>query len=112
MAALWKTRTGEGQDVAVDLGQALRRLSPFYEKRWELLNGHPPGMPSDPACPFMPRHFYRTRDGRHVLALNIYPRLRSAALAFFDCADNVDAIARTAEELQAVEFSTVSRMIQ
>ncbi|MGO4259794.1 CoA transferase [Lysobacter sp. TAB13] len=94
MARLWRMRTGERQNIGVDLGRALRRLSPFYEKRWELLNGYPPGMPSDPACPFMPRHFYRTRDGRHVLALNIYPRLKTGALRFLGCTDDVDAIAR------------------
>lgn len=94
IARLWRMRSGHGQDIDVDLGQALHRLSPFYEKRWELLNGYPPGMPSNPACPFMPRHFYQTRDGRHVLALNIYPRLKTAALRFLDCPDDVDAIAR------------------
>src|SRR5204863_398550 len=48
-AGIWKTRTGEGQDLSVDLRQVLHRLCPFYDKKWEMLNGYAPGTPSDPA---------------------------------------------------------------
>ncbi len=101
ISKLWRMRCGEGQDIEVDLGQALRRLSPFYEKKWELLNGYPPGMPSDPACPFMPYHFYETRDGRHILLLNIYPRLKTAALRFLRCTDDSRAIAEAIRKWDA-----------
>src|SRR3984893_6947133 len=52
MADLWRVRTGEAQDLSVDLRQVLHRLCPFYDKKWELLNGYAPGAPSDPANPF------------------------------------------------------------
>jgi hypothetical protein len=83
MADLWRVRTGEAQDLSVDLRQVLHRLCPFYDKKWELLNGYAPGAPSDPANPFMPSHMYQTRDGRWMQLLNIYPRIKTAALAFF-----------------------------
>lgn len=91
-AGIWKTRTGEGQDLSVDLRQVLHRLCPFYDKRWEMLNGYAPGTPSDPANPFMPSHMYQTRDGRWLQLLNIYPRTKSAALALLGCSDSVSAI--------------------
>ena len=83
VADLWRMRTGESQDLSVDLRQVLHRLCPFYDKKWELLNGYPPGAPSDPANPFMPSRMYQTRDGRWMQLLNIYPRIKTAALAFF-----------------------------
>ena len=39
IASLWKQRTGVGQDIQVDIRKALKRLSPFYEKKWETVNG-------------------------------------------------------------------------
>jgi crotonobetainyl-CoA:carnitine CoA-transferase CaiB-like acyl-CoA transferase len=114
MAKLWRMRGGASQDIEVDLGQALHRLSPFYEKKWELLNGYPPGMPSDPNCPFMPSHFYETRDGRHVLALNIYPRLKTAALRFLRCTDDKQAIAKAIRswDAQALEQAMAENGLQ
>ena len=97
-AGIWKTRTGEGQDLSVDLRQVLHRLCPFYDKKWEMLNGYAPGTPSDPANPFMPSHMYQTRDGRWLQLLNIYPRTKSAALALLGCSDSVSAIAAAVRE--------------
>lgn len=92
VADIWRTRTGEGQDLRVDLRQVLHRLCPFYDKKWELLNDYPPGTPSDPTNPFMPSHMYPTRDGRWIQLLNIYPRTKTAALAFLGCNDDSGAI--------------------
>ncbi|WP_369185232.1 CoA transferase [Streptomyces sp. Y1] len=78
LAALWRHRTGEGQDVTMDLRKAPHRLCPFYDRTWELLNGHPGGMPSDPDSP-LGFEFYRARDGRWMMPLNPYPKIRNAA---------------------------------
>ena len=82
VAALWRDRTGEGQDIDVDVRKALRRFAGFFERKWETVNGRPPVL-GDPLNPFMGSDrglFYETRDGRHVVAINIYPRLASRAL--------------------------------
>jgi len=92
VADLWRFRGGAAQDLSVNLGQVLHRLCPFYDKQWELLNGLPPGNPADAANPFMPANMYRTRDGRRMLLMNIYPSLRTKALAFFRCNDDPAAI--------------------
>jgi crotonobetainyl-CoA:carnitine CoA-transferase CaiB-like acyl-CoA transferase len=106
-AAIWQQRTGEGQDIAVDVRKALRRFCCFFEGKWELLNGRPPAAGPDEDNPFMKLPFFHeTKDGRHVLPLNIYPRLRTRALNFFNCADNTEAVRRAilqwnGEELEA-----------
>jgi crotonobetainyl-CoA:carnitine CoA-transferase CaiB-like acyl-CoA transferase len=82
VAALWRDRTGEGQDIDVDVRKALRRFAGFFERQWETVNGRAPVL-GDPLNPFMGSDrglFYETRDGRHVVAINIYPRLASRAL--------------------------------
>lgn len=103
-AGIWKARTGQGQDLTVDLRQVLHRLCPFYDKKWELLNGYPPGTPSDPANPFMPSHMYQTRDGRWIQLLNIYPRTKSAALALLGCNDSVSAISAAVRKYDGLEL--------
>jgi crotonobetainyl-CoA:carnitine CoA-transferase CaiB-like acyl-CoA transferase len=104
MADLWRVRTGESQDLSVDLRQVLHRLCPFYDKKWELLNGYAPGAPSDPANPFMPSHMYQTRDGRWMQLLNIYPRTKTAALAFFGTNDDPRAIGEAVRRWDGLEL--------
>lgn len=75
VAMLWKHRTGEGQDIAIDVRKALRRFCGFMDLKWETINGRSPTL-DDPLNPFVsPNLFHETRDGRHVVAINIYPKL-------------------------------------
>jgi hypothetical protein len=101
-ADIWQTRTGEGQDLFVDVRQVLHRLCPFYDKKWELLNGYPPGAPSDPTNPFWPSYMYPTRDGRWIQLFNIYPRTKTAALAFLGCNDDPRAIGEAVRKWDGV----------
>jgi crotonobetainyl-CoA:carnitine CoA-transferase CaiB-like acyl-CoA transferase len=93
VAALWRARTGEGQDIFLDVRKALRRFYGFFDGKWETINGRAP--PAGPFAenPFLALPFFReTRDGRHVVALNFYPRLRSQCLKFLRCSDSLDSI--------------------
>jgi crotonobetainyl-CoA:carnitine CoA-transferase CaiB-like acyl-CoA transferase len=106
LAALWKSRTGEGQDIHVDVRKALRRFCGFFEGKWETINGRSPLMlPRD--NPFFELPIFRkTRDGRHVVALNIYPGLQARALNFLRCSNSSESIGNAvlqwrAEELEA-----------
>src|SRR5262249_1408095 len=86
VAALWQHRAGEGQDIAVDVRKALRRFCAFFEGKWETVNGRPPAPFQDPLNPFITSNlFYQTRDGRHVVAINIYPKLAARALSLLKC---------------------------
>jgi crotonobetainyl-CoA:carnitine CoA-transferase CaiB-like acyl-CoA transferase len=83
IAALWRDRTGEGQDITVDVRKALRRFAGFFELQWETINGRPPAL-GNPLNPFIGSGtslFYDTRDGRHVVPVNIYPKLAARALS-------------------------------
>jgi crotonobetainyl-CoA:carnitine CoA-transferase CaiB-like acyl-CoA transferase len=106
LAALWKLRTGEGQDIHVDVRKALRRFCGFFEGKWETLNGRSPLLlPRD--NPFFELPLFRkTRDGRHVVSLNIYPGLQARALNFLRCSNSSESIGNAilqwrAEELEA-----------
>jgi crotonobetainyl-CoA:carnitine CoA-transferase CaiB-like acyl-CoA transferase len=101
VADLWRFRGGIGQDLSVNLGQVLHRLCPFYDRKWELLNGYPPANSADPTNPFMPTNLYSTRDGRRVLLMNIYPALKTKALAFFGCNYDPKAIGEAVRKWDA-----------
>src|SRR5579863_6326496 len=106
LAALWKSQTGEGQDIHVDVRKALRRFSGFFEGKWETINGRSPLLlPRD--NPFFELPLFRkTRDGRHVVVLNIYPELQARALNFLKCGNTSESVGNAilqwrAEELEA-----------
>src|ERR1700730_14326804 len=105
-AALWRARTGEGQDIQVDVRKALRRFCGFFEGKWETINGRSPLLlPRD--NPFFELPLFRkTRDGRHMVTLNIYPGLQARALNFLRCSNSSESIGNAvlqwrAEELEA-----------
>jgi len=92
VAALWQLRTGEGQDIAMDVRKALRRFCGFFDGKWETINGRPPIM-LDATNPFFHLPLFReTRDGRYVVALNFYPKLCARALNFLRCSPSVESL--------------------
>jgi hypothetical protein len=105
-SAIWRERGGANQDIAVDIRRAFQRFSGFADGRWEQINGRPPSLKGNKYNPFGDLPFFRpTRDGRHVVALNVYPGLHQKALTFLDCADNAESInkaiaRRDADELE------------
>ncbi|KAA5838476.1 CoA transferase [Saccharopolyspora hirsuta] len=93
MAKIWQLRGGPGQDIEVDLRTAPHRLCPFYDRKWELLNGYPGSSPANVgnALGFA---FYRTADDRWVMPLNPYPKLKVGAQKLLDVPDDADAVAK------------------
>jgi crotonobetainyl-CoA:carnitine CoA-transferase CaiB-like acyl-CoA transferase len=85
VAAVWRDRTGEGQDISMDVRKAVRRFAGFFELKWETINGRAPAF-TDPMNPFIATPLFReTRDGRHIVALNVYPKLGARALELLRC---------------------------
>src|SRR5246500_505906 len=85
VAALWRQATGEGQNISVDVRKALRRFCGFFESKWETVNGRPPSPGGYAVSPFLKMgdaFFRETRDGRYVVALDIYPQLLVRTLNF------------------------------
>ncbi|MGN0095305.1 MAG: CoA transferase [Corynebacterium sp.] len=93
VAALWRMRGGRGQDISMDMRTAPRRLCPFYEKRWELLNGYPMGDPARADEAFSTSHFYETADGRWMHPMGPYPRLRNDTAALLGVPERPERVA-------------------
>jgi crotonobetainyl-CoA:carnitine CoA-transferase CaiB-like acyl-CoA transferase len=111
LAALWKSQTGEGQDIHVDVRKALRRFSGFFEGKWETINGRGPSWYADRDNPFweMFPMFRKTRDGRHVAALNLYPRLHTRALNFLRASDNPASVNNAILQWRADELESAGQ---
>ncbi|MFD4191548.1 CoA transferase [Amycolatopsis thermoflava] len=92
IAKLWRLRGGDGQDIAVDLRVAPHRLCPFYDRKWELLNGYPGSTPANPSQALGFR-FYRTADEKWVMPLNPYPKIKLAAQKLLGVPDDTEAVA-------------------
>lgn len=92
-SAIWRDRGGKDQDIAIDARKAMWRFCGFMEGRWETINGRLPSLKWNITNPFFAQPFFRpTKDGRHVLALNIYPGLHSKALNLLKCSNNPDSL--------------------
>ncbi|MCX2730086.1 CoA transferase [Saccharopolyspora sp. NFXS83] len=118
IAKLWRLRGGDGQDIEVDLRSAPHRLCPFYDRKWELLNGHPAATAANPsnALGFA---FYRTADDRWMMPLNPYPKIKIAAQKLLGVPDDAEAVAKAISgwngldlENAAVEAGTVLPMLR
>lgn len=103
VAALWRDRTGRGQDIRMDLRVSPHRLCPFYDQKWELLNGYTGGMPSIVTQTFV-NSFYRTADGRWMMPFNIYPNIRLAAAKLLGVPEEPDAVAAAISRWNAREL--------
>ena len=102
VAALWQSRTGEGQDIAVDVRKALRRFAGFFDLKWETINGRPPALLGDPLNPFFELPLFReTKDGRHVVALNIYPKLAARTLSLLKSSASAEAVQKAIRQWRA-----------
>jgi crotonobetainyl-CoA:carnitine CoA-transferase CaiB-like acyl-CoA transferase len=110
VAALWRARTGEGQDIHVDVRKALRRFCGFFEGKWETINGRGPTVGADRYNPFWEIPLFRkTRDGRHVVAINVYPGLHSRALNFLRASDSVESINNAILQWRAAELESAGQ---
>jgi crotonobetainyl-CoA:carnitine CoA-transferase CaiB-like acyl-CoA transferase len=106
VAALWRQVTGEAQNISVDVRKALRRFCGFFDGKWETVNGRPPSPGGYAVSPFLNmEHFFReTRDGRHVVALDIYPQILVRTLDFLRCSSSSESINNAILRWDAVEL--------
>jgi len=107
VAALWRQATDEGQNISVDVRKALRRFCGFFEGKWETVNGRPPSPGGYAVSPFLKMgdaFFRETRDGRYVVALDIYPQLLVRTLDFLRCSPSTESINKAILNWDAVEL--------
>src|SRR5260370_7884856 len=92
-AAVWRDRTGQGQDIHVDVRKGFGRFSGFFDGIWETVNGRSRAMGFFDNNPFFKFPLFReTRDGRHITTLSFYPKLHQRALNFFRCSDSLESL--------------------
>ena len=110
LAALWKEASGEGQNISLDVRKALRRFAGFFEEKWETINGRPPTPGGYAVSPFlnMESFFCETRDGRHVVALDIYPQILVRTLNFLGCSPNQESINNAIRKWDAVDLENAA----
>src|SRR6516225_16179 len=107
VAALWRQATGEGQNILVDVRKALRRFCGFFDGKWETVNGRPPSPGGYAVSPFLKMgdaFFRETRDGRYVVALDIYPQLLVRTLDFLRCSPSTESINNAIRNWDALEL--------
>ncbi|HWN31800.1 MAG TPA: CoA transferase [Pseudonocardia sp.] len=102
VAKLWRYRGGPGQDIEVDLRATPHRLCPFYDRRWELLNGYPLG--SGNVSQALGFSFHRTADDRWMMPLNPYPKIKIAAQKLLGVPEDMDAVAAAIGRWQGREL--------
>jgi crotonobetainyl-CoA:carnitine CoA-transferase CaiB-like acyl-CoA transferase len=84
MASIWRMKTGQTQNIHVDVRKALRRFATFHEGTLELMNGLPGNMGSE-GDTGVSANFHLCKDGRWVFFTCNYPKLRNAALNLLQC---------------------------
>jgi hypothetical protein len=107
VAALWRQATDEGQNISVDVRKALRRFCGFFDGKWETVNGRPPSPGGYAVSPFLKMgdaFFRETRDGRYVVALDIYPQLLVRTLDFLRCSPSTESINNAILNWDAIEL--------
>lgn len=97
IASIWKMRTGQAQDIHVDVRKALRRYGGFYDRQWETVNGYLGGAYSDPDSPFE-ESAYETKDGRWVLPTDYYPKLHQRTSELLNAVSTHAATAKAIRE--------------
>ena len=108
-AAVWRDRTGQGQDIHVDVRKAFRRFSGFFEGIWETVNGRSPAMGFFDNNPFFKFPLFReTRDGRHIATLSFYPKLHQRALSFFRSSDSLESLQNSILQWRADDLETAA----
>lgn len=103
LASLWQKRGGNGQDIYVDIRKALKRLSPFYERKWETLNGFPAKQQYFPNNPTR-FSFYQTKDNRWVMPLNPYPSSHRHTLELIKALPNKQSVAHAIKQWSAKDL--------
>lgn len=101
-AALHRIRTGVGQDLHLDLRQAVHHVVPHAFWR-PTLNGELPEHALVPDNPFL-LDSYRTKDHRTVMASGVYPHLAAKWMRFLDVPPDQEKVAAAFARWDAFEL--------
>jgi crotonobetainyl-CoA:carnitine CoA-transferase CaiB-like acyl-CoA transferase len=94
IASIWKMKTGQSQDIHVDVRKALRRFATFYEGYLETVNGYPGRLGSE-VDSGVRANFHKCKDGRWIYLTCNYPGLRNRALQLLRCPPGEKSVAES-----------------
>jgi crotonobetainyl-CoA:carnitine CoA-transferase CaiB-like acyl-CoA transferase len=100
VAAIWKMRSGRGQDVSVDLRRA---VVPGLRTVFHVAQG---GKRLRSRDAYGGMHFFRTRDNRHVYLLraSIYMKMLVGLLDLLKCASDDASVAKAVAQWHSAEL--------
>ncbi len=126
-AAIWKDRTGQGQDAKIDLREAVYNVNPLMTPIMQMRLALGVVAPDDPVAkgftftPTINGNLYqapvglgnpfsfvpfRTKDGRFMNITAVYPHLLTRALTLLDCPPTREAIAAAVATWNGEELET------
>ncbi|WCM19756.1 CoA transferase [Paraburkholderia bryophila] len=103
IASIWRMRSGESQNIHVDVRKALRRFSPFIDGRWELLNGYAGGMYSN-VDSAVAGEMYRSKDGKWFFPTNPYPGMYGRMLRFLNIPGSPESMKQAIGEWHSADL--------
>jgi len=109
IADIWRLKTGEKQDIHIDLRKALRRFASFFEGTLETVNGKPGNANSEFGTGLAPDIFYKTKDGKWAQFTCAYPSLRLAATKLLDCSYDQDSIKKAVQQWNSIDLEEAGR---
>jgi len=107
-AAIWRERTGSGQNLSIDIRQAAHGINPEYTFH-PTINWHsyPNWMGSSHPFTIFP---YQTKDGRWVYPSGVYPHQHVAWSKFFKCDISHASIAAAIAKWNADELEQAANL--
>lgn len=103
MAALWRERTGRGQEVTVDADAVTFAMNPYLFLRRNGHIAHPLFTIQEPCS-----GFFETADGRWVYVAAAAPGLRNKVLAFLNCPNDKAACQAAMGQVTAAAFEAAA----
>jgi len=105
-ATIWKLRTGEGQDLSIDLRRSSHGIDPELTFG-PTVNGRPYPNPIGNTHPFSVFP-YETKDGRWVYPSAVYPHQQFAWTNFFNCGSNHHSVAAAISKWDSLELENAA----
>jgi crotonobetainyl-CoA:carnitine CoA-transferase CaiB-like acyl-CoA transferase len=99
-AEIWRTRSGQAQDVSVDMRHAVVECR---SERYLRCDGHPPPPAWDAIA-----GVYKTGDGRYVRLHTNFPHHRDAVCKVLSCAPERDAVQAALMQWKGEDFETAA----
>ena len=111
-AAIWKERTGEGQDIHVDMRKAWIEQSPWQADAlpYTLMNGAQKMFNMNPFV--FSFQMTPTRDGRWVFMCPLYPTQERKIMSLLGCGSDIGQVRAATIRREALEMEAAAEAMQ